>query len=162
MSEYAVTIHEPSQVHATVLLGDQTVIWPYTTILEGVQLGKRCVIGTCGFIGRRCVIGDDAHFHSGVQLPNEAVIGNRVYLGPNVVLTNDAYPYVAGSSPVQVAPIVGDDVVIGANAVILPGVRIGKGALVGAGAVVTRDVAPGMVVVGNPARVLVKAGNIGG
>lgn len=161
MSQYTATLHTPCQIHHTARLGDETVIWPFSTILEGAQLGKRCVVGTGVFIGRRCQIGDDVRFHPGAALPNDAVIGDRVYVGPNVVLVNDAYPFVstpAGSYPLVAhrPPIVEDDAILGANAVLLPGVRIGAGAIVGAGAVVTHDVPPGVTVVGNPARRLWK------
>jgi acetyltransferase-like isoleucine patch superfamily enzyme len=151
---YRVTFHEPHQLHPTVLLGDGSVVWPFSTILEGASCGKRCIVGTCVFIGRRCVIGDDVHLHSGAQLPNDTQVGDRVYIGPNAVLTNDARPYVHGADGAHIPPMIEDDAVIGANAVILPGVRIGKGALVGAGAVVTHDVPPFATVVGNPARLL--------
>ena len=153
-SGYQTTLHQPSQVHPTVLLGNDTVIWPFSTILEGSQLGKRCVVGTCVFIGRRCLIGDEVHFHPGAAIPNEARIGHRVYVGPNVVLANDALPYVdsALATGEHRPPIIEDDVILGANAVILPGVRVGRGAIVGAGAVVTCDVPPFTRVVGNPAR----------
>jgi len=162
---YAVTIHSPSQVHPTVLLGDGTVIWPFSTLLEGTQLGKRCVVGTGVFIGRRAVLGDDVHLHPGAALPNDARVGHRVYIGPNVVLANDARPYIGAcedSTCRHMPPWIDDDAVLGANAVILPGVRVGRGALIGAGSVVTRDVPPHATVVGNPARVLQMAVNEAG
>jgi UDP-2-acetamido-3-amino-2,3-dideoxy-glucuronate N-acetyltransferase len=152
VSAYAVTIHQPSQVHDTVRLGEGTVVWPFATILEGVQCGAHCVIGTSVFLGRRCVLGDDVHLHPGAALPNDTHVGNRVYIGPNVVLCNDAYPRVGAPTQPHDPPVIADDVILGANCVLLPGVRIGAGAIVGAGAVVTHDVSPGITVVGNPAR----------
>jgi acetyltransferase-like isoleucine patch superfamily enzyme len=88
----------------------------------------------------------------GAFLPNRARIGDRVFIGPNATFTDDRYPEVNNPRYKAEPPIVEDDVAIGAGAVILPGVRIGRGALIGAGAVVTKDVPPSAVVVGNPAR----------
>jgi acetyltransferase-like isoleucine patch superfamily enzyme len=152
MSAYLVTIHSPSQVHETVRLGEGTVVWPFATLLEGVQCGVRCVFGTSVFLGRRCVLGDDVHLHPGAALPNDTQVGNRVYIGPNVVLCNDAYPRVGRATQRHTPPVIDDDAVLGANCVLLPGVHIGAGAIVGAGAVVTHDVPAGITVVGNPAR----------
>jgi acetyltransferase-like isoleucine patch superfamily enzyme len=100
--------------------------------------------------------------HPGAAIPNDAFIGHRVYIGPNVVLANDARPYVGMPSAMHHSPEIEDDAVIGANAVLLPGVIIGRGALVGAGAVVTRSVPPFTTVVGNPAWVLRAACNEAG
>ena len=76
------------------------------------------------------------------------------WIGPNVVLTNAKYPRAPRVKEELQGPHVERGAKIGANATVLPGVRIGEGALVGAGSVVTRDVPPGAVVAGNPARVI--------
>lgn len=152
---YAVTLHQPNQVHHTVGLGDGAVVWPFTTILAGSQLGRYVTIGTCVFIGRRVTIGAETRIHPGAAIPDGAVIGSRCYIGSNVTLTDVRRPDLADkASEVHLPPVIEDDCVIGCNAVILPGVRIGKGATVGAGSVVTRDVRPGTTVAGNPSRVL--------
>lgn len=80
------------------------------------------------------------------------MIGDNVFIGPHVVFTNDKYPPSEGAWKTGPPTIVEDYVSIGANATILPGVTIGRSARVGAGAVVTKDVKPGMLVVGVPAR----------
>jgi UDP-2-acetamido-3-amino-2,3-dideoxy-glucuronate N-acetyltransferase len=109
-----------------------TTIGAFVEIGEGVQVGKNCKIQTGAF------------------LPPGVVIGDRVFIGPHAVFCNVRHPM--RGEPI-LSTVVEDDAVIGANATILPGITIGKGAFVGAGAVVTRDVAPGVTVVGNPARV---------
>jgi len=104
-------------------------------IEEGVEIGKNCKIRPFVFI------------------PSGVKIGDDVFIGPGVIFTNDKYPKARGEWKLR-ETIVEDDVSIGAGAVVLPGVRIGRGAMVGAGAVVTKDVPSNAVVVGNPAKVI--------
>ena len=152
---YRVTIHQPSQVHHTVHLGHGTCVWPYATILEGAQLGEDCTVGSCCFIGRHARLGAGCRLHQGAAIPDDVLIGNRVYIGSHVTLINVKYPNLREKiQEVFDPPVIEDDVVIGANAVILPGVILRQGAIIGAGSVVTRDVALGCVVAGNPAKVL--------
>ncbi len=155
MSEYHVTIHEPHQVHYTALIGDGSIIYPFATVLEGVTIGKACIVGSCTFIGDHAVIGDGCRLHHGCAIPAHAMLGHRVFIGTNVTLTDARRPNLQDKGrEVHHPPRIEDDAVIGANAVLLPGVVIGQGAIVGAGAVVTRDVLAGRTVVGNPARLV--------
>jgi UDP-2-acetamido-3-amino-2,3-dideoxy-glucuronate N-acetyltransferase len=155
MAEYSIQIHEPHQVHHTVLIGDGSVIYPFATILAGVVIGKDCIIGSCCLIGAQAVIGDGCRLHHGCAIPAQACIGARVFIGSNVTLTDVRHPQLQDKGQeVHRPPIIEDDVVLGANCVIRDGVVIGQGAIVGMGAVVMRDVAPGRTVVGNPARLL--------
>jgi acetyltransferase-like isoleucine patch superfamily enzyme len=153
VAEYAVFIHAGADVHPTVHLGHGSRVWNGAVILEGTTLGEHCTVGNGVFIGRRCQIGDDVAVHPGAAIPDGAVIGNRVYIGASVTLTDVKRPCLADrTQEVHCPPVIGDDVAVGCNAVLLPGVVIGAGATVGAGSVVTRDVAAGCTVVGNPAR----------
>ncbi len=146
------------------LLRSHCVVYAGTRLGHGVRLGhgamvrEFCTIGDGAGIGSHTVIehnveiGDGASIHSQAFIPEYSVIGAGAWIGPRVCLTNARFP---GSSRakqflegVRVAP----DARIGANVTVLPGVCIGRGALVGAGAVVTGDVPPGMVALGNPAR----------
>ena len=155
MARYLNTIFPTAQVHHTALLGDNSVVWHFANILEGAEIGKDVVIGSSCFLGRRCRIGEGSRLHPGACIPDNAIIGSHVFVGANVVLTDVAIPNLHDKSLEQhCPPTIEDDVVLGSNAVILPGVIVHKGAIVGAGAVVTRDVPAGCTVVGNPARVV--------
>lgn len=107
------------------------------------------------FIGDKVVMGKNVNYQEFVFIPNGVTIGNNVFIAPHVCFTNDKYPPSKGKHWRPI--IVEDNVVIGANATILPGVTLKKGCKVGAGAVVTKDVEAGIIVVGNPAKPLGEA-----
>lgn len=133
-------------------IGVKSKIWQFVVILPGAEIGSDCNICAHVLIEGDVVIGDRVTVKSGVQLWNGLRVGNDVFIGPNVTFTNDRYPrskdYTAGFC----ITVIEDGASIGAGAVILPGVRVGSRAMVAAGAVVTRDVAPLSLVIGNPAR----------
>ncbi len=152
-------------------VGPAGVIRPFTTIYAGTVIGARFNSGQGASIREENVIGDDcsvgthavleygnrigngSRVHSGCFL--EAVtVGEHVFLGPNVVFTDDPHPPCPRYRECKGGVIVEDYAKIGANSTVLPGVRIGRGSLVGAGSVVTEDVPPGMVAAGSPARVI--------
>jgi acetyltransferase-like isoleucine patch superfamily enzyme len=154
MGVYSNMIHEPVQIHHTVLIGNGCEIWPFATLMEGVELGDNVVVGTCAELGRRCRIGAGSRIEPGAKLPNNAVVGAYVFIGANVVLADVSIPQLrAREMEVHRPPTIEDDVVLGSNAVILPGVVVHRGAIVGAGSIVSRDVPPHCIVMGNPARV---------
>jgi UDP-2-acetamido-3-amino-2,3-dideoxy-glucuronate N-acetyltransferase len=143
-------------IPASVKAGAGCVVWGFTVLGEHVQLGALCVIGSACYIGRASILGNDVHLNHGVFLPNHSLVGNRVLIGPNVTCTDDKHPKVNNPAYHAEPPIIEDDVSIGAGATILPGVRLGCGCTIGAGAVVTKDVPAGETWAGNPARRLVK------
>lgn len=133
--------------------GKNTKIWhPELSVLLNGVIGERCTIHAQVWIGDNVVIGDDCKVQAFSYIPDGVVLGNHVFIGPRVTFTNDKYP--PASRQDWRATDVGDFASIGAGAVILPGVKIGRRAMVGAGSVVTRDVPDNAVVCGNPARVL--------
>lgn len=157
MGVYGVTIHPQADVHHTVGLGDGTVIWAWSVLMEGTTLGKDCMVATCVEIGRRVIIGHSCRIQHGTAICDGAILGDRVFVGSSVSLADCRYPQLdAKALEVHEPPVIADDVVIGCNAVINPGVRIGAGAQIGAGAVVTHDVPAGWVVAGVPARRLLR------
>lgn len=149
----SVFIHQFADVK-TSFIGDNTRIWQFSIVLDGAMIGKDCNICANTFIENDVIVGDKVTVKCGVQLWNGLRIGNNVFIGPNVTFCNDKYPRSGNRDFECLGTIVEDDVSIGANATILPGLRLGKGCVIGAGAVVTKDVSPGVTVVGNPAKEL--------
>lgn len=119
------------------------------TVRERIRAGTRLRIGTASELLGSTLIGDDTRLHSNVFVPDETQLGSFVWLFPHVVLTNDAHPPSAGP---YVGPTIEDFAVVAAASTVLPGVRIGRGAVIGAHSTVTHDVAPARLAVGSPAR----------
>lgn len=146
-------IHPLSDVQCAQI-GDGTKIWQFCVVLRDAQIGKDCNICSNVFIENKVVVGDRVTVKCGVQLWDGTTLEDDVCIGPNVTFTNDKYPRSKNVS-FRLSPIiVRKRASIGANATILPGVEVGEGAMVGAGAVVTKNVPAGATVVGNPAKVI--------
>ncbi len=146
-------------VHAAGLcestqVGPRTRIWAFAHVLPGAVIGADCNICDHVFIENAVRLGDRVTVKSGVQLWDGVVLEDDVFVGPNATFTNDRFPrsrqYPASYPTTRVMT----GASIGANATLLPGITIGSGAMVGAGAVVTRSVPPNAIVVGNPARIV--------
>jgi UDP-2-acetamido-3-amino-2,3-dideoxy-glucuronate N-acetyltransferase len=135
-------------------VGEGTRIWAFAHVLAGARIGRNGNICDHVFIENDVTIGDDVTIKCGVQLWDGVRLGDRVFVGPNATFTNDRFPRSRQYPAAFLQTVVEDGVSIGANATILPGVRIGTGAMVGAGAVVTRNVPPFATVVGNPAAII--------
>lgn len=143
-------------VREDTIIGEGTKIWhPELSNIYGSTIGKRCNIGALVEIRNDVVVGDDCKIQAFTFIPGGVRIGNRVFIGPRVTFTNDKHPKAVGAWTPLVTTVE-DDVNIGAGAVILPGIIIGRGATIGAGAVVTKDVPSGVTMIGNPARILKK------
>ena len=153
----------PKALCETSCLGAGTRVWAFAHILPGARLGDDCNICDGVFIENDVVIGDRVTVKCGVQLWDGITIEDDVFIGPNATFTNDPFPR-SQIQPNQVSrTVVRRMASIGANATILPALEIGAGAIVGAGAVVTRTVPPNAIVVGNPARIMgyVETENLG-
>lgn len=124
----------------------QARIEPGAILREGVQIGQRAVVMMGAILNIASCVGDETMIDMGAVLGARAIIGKRCHIGANAVIAGVLEPMSA--SPV----IIEDDVLVGANAVVLEGIRIGKGAVIAAGAVVIRDVEANHVVAGVPAR----------
>ena len=148
-------IHPLADVQ-TDQIGEGTRIWQFAVVLKGAKIGSNCNICSHTFIENDVVIGDNVTVKCGVQLWDGLRVGNNVFIGPNVTFCNDKHPQSGNHDFECLQTVIDADVSIGANATILPGIRLGRGCMVGAGAVVTKDVPSGMTVVGNPAKELIK------
>lgn len=148
-----VTIHGSSDVQSTAI-GVGTRVWQYVVILPGARIGMDCNICSHCFVENDVVIGDRTTVKSGVQLWDGVRLGSDVFIGPNVSFTNDRFPRSQQWPDAFLTTIVEDGASIGAGAVLLPGVTIGRNAMVGAGTVVTRSVPANAVAVGNPAKIV--------
>src|SRR5205807_2854359 len=120
-------------------------------IREENKIGDHLSIWNQSTIDYGCVIGSNVKIHTGVYVAQFTTIEDDVFLAPGVMIANDRHPVCPDCLQ---GPTIKRGARVGINATLLPGVVIGEGALVGAAAVVTRDVPPGMVVAGNPARVV--------
>jgi acetyltransferase-like isoleucine patch superfamily enzyme len=114
------------------------------------RLGDDVIVGTNVVVDGEVTLGSHVSLQTGAYLPPETRLGDEVFLGPMATLTNDRHP-VRREAPLD-GPTVEDHVSVGANATVLPGVSIGRGAFVAAGAIVTEDVPPRTLAVGAPAR----------
>lgn len=147
-------IDPQAKVDPSVHVPDSSVVWAFAHVMAGVRLGVDVSIGGCSEVGRYCEIGESSRVGFGAFLPSRTRVGERVFIGPRVVMCDDRRPRVRNPFYEQNPPILENDVSIGAGAVILPGVRLGEGCQIGAGAVVTKDVPPYAVWAGVPARPL--------
>lgn len=143
-------IHPKALVQDSVI-GARTKVWQFASVIRNAKIGEDCSIATCvivdgAIVGDRCKIQHGAFIDPGIR------IGNDVFIGPQVSLCNDFWPRVDTEDWFDIEDLIEGRVVvtqiddgasIGANAVVLPGVRIGAGAMIAAGAVVPRDVLPG-------------------
>ncbi len=137
-------------IYADVQAGDDLQTGHNVTIREKTVIGHHVVIGTNTVIEGQVTIGDFVKIESNCFIPTHVVIGSRVFIGPGVVLTNDRYPQKMRDEYRPEGPILEDGVTLGGGVVVLPGVRIGRGSFVAAGAVVTRDVPAMSLVLGVP------------
>jgi UDP-2-acetamido-3-amino-2,3-dideoxy-glucuronate N-acetyltransferase len=135
-------------------IGKSTKVWAFAHILPGAVIGEDCNICDQTFIENDVVLGNRVTIKCGVQLWDGITLEDDVFIGPNATFTNDRFPR-SKQYPEKFARIViRKGASIGANATILPGLNIGQYAMVGAGTVVTKDVPPFAIVVGNPARIV--------
>lgn len=145
--------HETAIVDDGAKIGKGTKIWHFAHVMGGAKIGEECVIGQNVFVGSEAVIGDRCKIQNNVSVYDGVILEDEVFLGPSCVLTNDHNPKAVGDWQIS-KTIIKRGASLGANCTIVCGVTIGEGALIGAGAVVTKDVPAGEVWVGNPARKL--------
>lgn len=148
-----VKIHQQSDVQSEHI-GAGTRIWQYCVVLPGAVIGTDCNICAHVLIENDVVIGDRVTIKSGVQLWDGLRISNDVFIGPNATFANDLFPRSRKRPETFLTTEISVGASIGANATILPGVKIGANAMIGAGSVVTKSVPQNAVVAGNPAAIV--------
>ena len=146
-------VHETAVVDEGAVLGEGTRVWHFTHVSNGARIGARCVLGQNVFVGPGVTVGDGVKIQNNVSVYAGVTLEADVFLGPSCVFTNVLTPRAHVERKNEFAETrVGRGVTVGANATVVCGHDLGEYALIGAGAVVTREVPPHAVVVGNPAR----------
>jgi UDP-2-acetamido-3-amino-2,3-dideoxy-glucuronate N-acetyltransferase len=156
----SVRIHPTAEVAAEAVIGPGTSIWNQAQVREGARIGAGCIIGKNVYVDVGVILGDRVKVGNNVSLFHGVTVEDGVFVGPHVCFTNDRIPRainrdgsIKTDADWEVTPtLVRHGAAIGANSTILPGVTVGRWAMVGAGSVVTRDVGDHGLVVGNPAR----------
>lgn len=143
------TIRSGTVIYGDVTIGDDFTTGHGAVVREHSTLGDDVLVGTNAVVDGETVVGSAVSMQTGVYVPQETTIGDSVFLGPYAVLTNDAYPVRTDED--LTGPTLADDVTVGSNATVLPGVSVGERAFVAAGAVVTDDVPAETLAVGAPA-----------
>ena len=145
--------HETAIVDAGVTIGEGTKIWHFSHVLSRTKLGRNCVVAQNVMIGPDVEVGDGCKIQNNVSLYAAVRLEDDVFCGPSCVFTNVLTPRAFVERKQEFLPtLVKKGATIGANATVVCGVTIGRYAMIGAGAVVTRDVPDHALVVGNPAR----------
>lgn len=153
-------IAQLASVHPTAVVGEGAKVWDYASIRENAVLGAECIVGRGAYIGPGVTVGARSKIQNDALVYEPAQLGDGVFVGPAVVFTNDPYPRAINPDGTQktadewmpVGVIVDEGAAIGARAVCIAPVRIGRWATVAAGSVVTKDVADFALVAGVPAR----------
>jgi acetyltransferase-like isoleucine patch superfamily enzyme len=149
----SVFIH-PQAICESPHVGDGTRIWAFAHVLPGATIGRDCNICDGVFIENEVVIGDAVTIKCGVQIWDGLRVGSGVFIGPNATFTNDIFPRSKRHLTSYPETVIEEGASVGANATVLPGLRIGTQAMIAAGAVVLQDVPARAIIAGNPGRVI--------
>lgn len=149
-------------IYSGTIIGDNFQTGDHARIRENCRIGSNVSIGTNTVVERDVIIKDDVRIHSNCFIPEYTIIEKNVWIGPGVIMTNVLHPPCPmfkkkpGSNKCISGPLIKKNAIVGAGAILMPGVIIGENSLVGAGAIVLDDVPPNTVVAGVPAKAIKK------
>ena len=149
-----VFIHETAVLAEDTHIDEGTKIWMNVQVRENVKIGKNCILAKDVYIDLNVRIGDGCKIQNGVYIYTGVEIDRDVFIGPNATFTNDRLPRAFNNTWEIIITKLCKGVSIGANSTIICGITLGEYCMVGAGSVVTKDVPPFNLVVGNPAKVV--------
>lgn len=149
-------IHPTANVSDKARIGVGTKVWINVQIREDAAIGEDCIISKDVYIDHAVKIGNRCKIQNSVSVYNGVEIGDDVFVGPNASFTNDRIPRAFNTEWEVIPTRVANGASIGANATIVCGITIGEFSMVAAGSVVTKDVPPYMLVMGNPARLVAR------
>lgn len=145
-------VHETACIDAGANIGKGTKVWHFSHVMHGATIGEHCVLGQNVYVGSKARIGNRVKIQNNVSIYDSVIIEDDVFCGPSCVFTNVVNPRSFVERKDQYRPtVVKKGASIGANATLVCGVTVGEYALIGAGAVVTKDVKPFALMVGVPA-----------
>lgn len=147
-------IHATADVDPAAIIGAGTKIWNNVQIREKAVIGEQCIVGKSTYIDHTVKIGNRVKIQNGVSVYHGVTVEDDVFLGPHMTFTNDLYPRAFDPEWHVVPTVVRQGASVGANVTVVCGIELGSYCMVGAGSVVTRDVPPHALVVGNPARIV--------
>lgn len=148
----SIFIHPTSEVHGRTVIGIGTKIWNQVQVREDVTIGEDCILSKDVYVDVGVTIGNGCKIQNGVSIYNGVTLEDDVFVGPYATFTNDKVPRAFNRYWTIVPTLVKTGASIGANSTVVCGITIGEYAMVAAGSVVTKDVEPYSLVVGNPAR----------
>jgi len=145
-------IHPTAEVSEKAMIGDRTKIWNQVQIRENANIGSNCIISKNVYVDSDVILGNNVKVQNNVNIYHGVTVEDDVFLGPSMTFTNDFYPRAFSDEWEVYKTKVEKGASIGANATIVCGITIGEYAMIGAVSVVTKDVPPHALVVGNPAK----------
>jgi acetyltransferase-like isoleucine patch superfamily enzyme len=147
-------IHPTAEVDAAAEISPSVMIWNWSKVCAGARIGEQTKIGQGVYVDRNVIIGKRCKIQNGVPVYTGVTLEDDVFVGPCVVFTNDRFPRAHSTDWHLISTRVERGASIGANATIRAGITLGRHCMIGAGAVVTRDVPPHALVVGRPGRIV--------